>query len=113
MHRAGPQRDWRHCDGLRFGHQYDFITIKNDRSRNAKDYIQNDYYDKSLRNIVRDTLLEGEAPIGIDEITTLFQNTFTPIAWISYLRMSDLVLKVNLFYLSVKYESLRLIHEII
>ena len=44
----------------------EFMTVKNDRLTNAKDYVKNDMYDENLRMIVKGTLLEGEVPIGID-----------------------------------------------
>ena len=59
----------------------EYMQIKNDRRQNATDYVQNDQYDKILRDIVRGTLLEGEAPLGIKDIIILFEQ---------YLRANEL-----------------------
>ena len=51
----------------------DFMNLKNDRIQNASDYILNNQYDQSLRDIVRGTLLNGEEPLGVTEIILLFE----------------------------------------
>ena len=51
----------------------EFMIVKNDRQTNAYDYYRNTDYSKHLRNIVRATLLEPAAPIGIRLIIDLFE----------------------------------------
>ena len=59
------------------------MTIKNDRRRNAEDYVENEMYDENLRMIVKATLLEGGAPIGINDVIEIYKNICTPMFWIS------------------------------
>jgi hypothetical protein len=51
----------------------EYMVVKNDREINARDYFRNTDYDKHLRHIVRATLLEPAAPMGIRLIIDMFE----------------------------------------
>jgi len=46
--------------------------VKNDRMINAREYFRNCDYNEHLRHIVRGTLLEPAAPMGIRLILDMF-----------------------------------------
>jgi hypothetical protein len=49
------------------------MQVKNDRMTNANEYFRNIDYNKYLRHIVRATLLEPAAPMGIRLIIDMFE----------------------------------------
>ena len=51
----------------------EFMQVKNDRMTNANEYFRNIDYNKYLRHIVRATLLEPAAPMGIRLIIDMFE----------------------------------------
>jgi len=51
----------------------EFMLVKNDRRTNAKDYFRNTDYNQHLRHIVRGTLMEPAAPMGIRLIIDMFE----------------------------------------
>lgn len=51
----------------------EFMLFKNDRIKNANEYFRNTDYNKHLRHIVKATLLEPAAPMGIRLIIDMFE----------------------------------------